>query len=79
MDWKRLLAYVPGSVDQELRLRNEYLAAENLILRKQLKARLRLTDHEHMTLAEIGQRLGSPPNGGQHPKTPRFGAGPGTG
>ena len=29
MDWTRILAYITGSVDQELLLRNEYLAAEN--------------------------------------------------
>jgi hypothetical protein len=29
------LAYVTGTVDQELLARNEYLAAENLILRAQ--------------------------------------------
>ncbi len=28
MNWKRLLAYITGSVDQELLLRNEYLVAE---------------------------------------------------
>ena len=33
MDWKKLLAYITGSVDQELLLRNEYLATENRILR----------------------------------------------
>jgi hypothetical protein len=26
MDWTRILAYITGSVDQELLLRNEYLA-----------------------------------------------------
>jgi hypothetical protein len=30
--WVRLLAYVTGSVNQELLLQNEYLAAENRIL-----------------------------------------------
>src|SRR5260370_103016 len=45
MNWKRMLAYVTGSVDEELRLRNEYLVTENRILRDQLKARLRQTDH----------------------------------
>ena len=30
--WARLLAYVTGLVNQELLLRNEYLAAENRIL-----------------------------------------------
>jgi hypothetical protein len=29
MDWARMLAYVTGTVDQELLARNEYLAAEN--------------------------------------------------
>jgi len=58
MPWKRLLAYITGSVDQELLLRNEYLATENKILRGQMKRRLRLTDGERWTLAEIGKRLG---------------------
>jgi hypothetical protein len=40
MDWARILAYVTGMVDQELLARNEYLAAENRILRAQLKGRL---------------------------------------
>jgi hypothetical protein len=35
MDWARILAYVAGTVDQELLARNEYPAAENLILRAQ--------------------------------------------
>ena len=29
MDWARIFAYVTGTVDQELLVRNEYLAAEN--------------------------------------------------
>jgi putative transposase len=33
MIWARMLAYITGTVDQELLLRNEYLAAENRILR----------------------------------------------
>jgi len=45
-------------VDQELLLRNEYLAAENRILKAQLKTPLRLTDAERVTLAEIAHRLG---------------------
>ena len=43
MDWTRILAYITGSVDQELLLRNEYLAAENRILRAQLNGCLRLS------------------------------------
>ncbi len=44
MDWKQLLADITGSVDEELLLRNEYLAAENRILRNQITGRLRLSD-----------------------------------
>ena len=38
MIWAGMLAYITGTVDQELLLRNEYLAAENRILRAQIKA-----------------------------------------
>ena len=57
MEWARILAYITGLVDQELLLRTEYLAAENRILRAQLKGRLRLSDAERATLGEIGHRL----------------------
>ena len=58
MDWPRILAYITGTVDQELLLRNEYLVAENRILRDQVNGRLLLSDSERKTLAEIGYRLG---------------------
>ena len=58
MDWARILAYVTGTVDQELLARNEYLATENRILKDQLKGRLMLSDAERATLGEIGHRLG---------------------
>ena len=58
MIWARMLAYITGTVDQELLLRNEYLAAENRILRAQIKGRLLLSDDEKATLAEIAHRLG---------------------
>ena len=58
MDWKHLLAYITGTVDQELLLRNEYLVTENRILRNQLKGRIRLSDGERKALAVIGQKLG---------------------
>jgi hypothetical protein len=48
----------PRLVNQELLLQNEYLAAENRIRRTHLPARLRLSDSERCTLAEIGKRLG---------------------
>jgi len=57
MDWKALLAYITGSVDQELLLRNEYLVNENRILRQQITGRVRLSDGERKTLAEIGKKL----------------------
>ena len=59
MIWARMLAYITGTVDQELLLRNEYLAAENRILRAQIKGRLLLSDAEKATLAEIAHRLPS--------------------
>ena len=52
MDWKHLLAYITGTVDQELLLRNEYLVTENRMLRHQITGRVRLTDTERKTLAE---------------------------
>src|ERR1700751_3883866 len=58
MEWTRILAYITGTVDQELLLRNEYLAAENRILKAKLQGRLRLSDAERVTLGEIGHRLG---------------------
>jgi len=58
MIWAQLLAYVTGTVDQELLLRNEYLAAENRILKAQIKGRLLLSQEEKATLAEIAHRLG---------------------
>jgi hypothetical protein len=58
MDWARILAYVTGTVDQELLARNEYLVTENRILKAQLKGRLKLSDTERATLGEIGHRVG---------------------
>src|SRR5215468_6807290 len=58
MDWTHLLAYITGTVDQELLLRHEYLVTENRMLRHQIKGRVRLNDGERKTLAAIGQKLG---------------------
>jgi len=54
----RILAYITGSIDEELLLRNEYLATENRILKAQIRGRLLLSDAEKRTLAEIAYRLG---------------------
>jgi putative transposase len=57
MLWARLLDYVTGTVNQELLLRNEYLAAEKRILRGHIKGRLLLSEGKKVTLAEIAHRL----------------------
>ena len=56
--WARVLAYIIGTPDQELLLRNKYPAAENRILKAQIKTRLLLSDAAEVTLAEIGRRPG---------------------
>jgi putative transposase len=56
--WVRLLAYITGLVNQGLLLQNEYLVAENRILRAHLPSRLRLSDPQRSSLAAIGKRLG---------------------
>jgi transposase len=58
MDWKKLLGSITASVDEEVRLRNAYLAAENRILRQQICGRVPLTDTERKALADIGKKLG---------------------
>jgi putative transposase len=58
MDWKPLLASMTGSVDQELLLRHAYRVTENRILRQQITGRVRLSDGERKTLAELGKQLG---------------------
>jgi hypothetical protein len=64
-----MLACITGTVDQELLLKNEYLAAENRILRAQ--SRLLLSDAEKATLAEIAHRLGR--KALEHLATPKAG------
>jgi hypothetical protein len=58
MNWKRLLGYVAGSVDDELLRRNEYLVIENRILRNQIRGRIRLSDAERLSLAREAKGLG---------------------
>ena len=47
MDCRRVLAYITGTVDDELLLRNEYLVAENRNLMEPLKGRPRLSPASH--------------------------------
>jgi hypothetical protein len=48
MEMVEAFALVSGRVDQELLLRNEYLAAENGILKSKLNKPLRLNKHERI-------------------------------
>ena len=57
-NWFRLLGYVTGLVNQELLLKNEYLVAENRMLKAHIRGRLLLSDGEKATLAEIAKRVG---------------------
>jgi hypothetical protein len=66
LDWARILAYVTGTVDQELLARSEYLAAENRILKSQLNGRLELSDAARAMLGKIGHRLGRQALAGHH-------------
>jgi hypothetical protein len=52
MDWKKLLGALRASVDEDLRLRNAYLAAENRLLCQQLPGRVPLSDGDRHALAE---------------------------
>jgi putative transposase len=58
MPWKRMLAYVTGSVNEDLLRRIEYLLEENRVLRNQLDKRVHLTDSERRTLTEKAVALG---------------------
>jgi len=58
MDWKKLLESISASGNEDLRLRNAYLLAENRILREQISGRVQLTDSERKELAETGAKLG---------------------
>jgi hypothetical protein len=52
------LAYITGLVNQRLLPQCGYLVAEIPILRSHVSGRLRLSDPERPTLAEIAKRLG---------------------
>ena len=52
MPWKRMLAHITGSVNEDLLRRIEYLLEENRVLRNQIQKRILLTDHERRTLAD---------------------------
>jgi len=53
-----MLAYITGSVNEDLLRRIEYLLEENRVLRHQIDKLILLTDHERRTLAERAVALG---------------------
>ena len=52
------LAMIGGHVDDELLLRNEYLAIENEILRKNILGQIKLCPRERMRLATVCKNIG---------------------
>lgn len=58
MSWNASSPTITGSVDDELRRRNEYLVAENRVLRSRLGSRIALKDQERSVLARLGKALG---------------------
>jgi len=52
------LALVGGHVEEEMLIRNEYLAAENEILKSKLEKPLKFNNYERIRLAKIGKRMG---------------------
>ena len=53
METTELMAIVSGHVNDELLKRNEYLAAENEILRSKIVGKIKFTDDERRTLARL--------------------------
>ena len=58
MEAVEALALAGGHVDEELLIRNEYLAVENKILKSKLQKPVQFNDCERIQLAEIGKRMG---------------------
>jgi putative transposase len=58
MEVVEALALVSGKVEEELLLRNEYLAVENEILKSKLKKPPRFNDHERIRIVKIGKKIG---------------------
>ena len=58
MEINEVFAVIGGHVEQEVLLRNEYLGAENEVLRSRIGKQFRLTDYERIRLAKIAKPLG---------------------
>jgi putative transposase len=53
MEAVEVLALVSGKVEEELLLRNEYLVAENEILKSKINKPFRFNDRERIRLPEL--------------------------
>ena len=53
MPWKRMLAYITGSVNEDLLRRIEYLLEENRVLRNQLEKRILLNAYAERFVKSI--------------------------
>jgi len=58
METSEVIAIVGGHVNQELLLRNEYLAAENEILKSKFDCPVPLKNEDRIRLAVIGRKIG---------------------
>jgi hypothetical protein len=58
MESLEALALISGKVEEEILIRNEYLAAENEILKSKLKGTIKFKDAERIRLAKIAKRMG---------------------
>ncbi len=56
MEMVEAMALVSGRVEEEILLRNEYLAAENEILKSKINKPLQLKNNERIRLAKIANR-----------------------
>ena len=57
--WKsgRVEEWKSGRVEEEVLIRNEYMAAENEILKSKLNGTMKFNDAERIKLAKIGKRM----------------------
>ena len=58
MEAVEALALAGGHVNEELPIKNEYLATENRILKSKLKKPVQFNNGERIQLAKIGKRIG---------------------
>ena len=58
MEAVEALALVGGHVNEELLIKNEYLAAENRILKSKIQKPVQFNDCERIQLARVGKQVG---------------------